>query len=300
MFGLSSRTFPTKVVSVKTSSILFVYIFLLLFLFSELKYNDSCFGRDVPPNAENMDVWIFNSQNCVKKFLERISKCHFQIEREVLKDGEIDKEGNLNPAFITCHGRNGIYINEDKMTMGDRRILAHNDVIKLTKNHQLFIFQYLNLSPEISSIPKECTQKYYIGRTIGSGGCGVVRLIFNVKTFQKYAMKIIRKETNRLATTTIAYNAKILNEVKIMKSLSHPHVLSLVDCYESPDNVVIIMDYLEGKDMLHRITQYNPDSKRLSELNAKFFFLQACRGLQYLHKSFITVCRKQSFLQILD
>lgn len=257
-------------------------------LLTELRRNESWFGRDTPSNRENMNVFVFNGKNCPAKYLERISKCHFQIDREATTDKIGKSDWNLSPAFISCQGRNGIYINDEKLIVGERRILAQNDIIKLTKQYKLFVFQYTNITHDFNLLPKECISKYFVGKEIGSGGCGIVRLVYNLKTFQKFAMKIISKETNRLASTTIAHNAKILNEVNIMKSLSHPHVLTLVDSFESTNNVVIIMDYLEGKDMLHRITKFDPDRKRLLEMDAKFFFLQACRGLKYLHDSFIT------------
>lgn len=269
----------------------FLHLIIVFFGILELRHNESWFGRDNPSNNDKVDVWIFNNQNCSSKYLERISKCHFQIEREAFKNEDKDKTTgvNLNPAFITCNGRNGLYINDEKMSVGERRILVENDAIKLAKNYKLFIFQYQNIPPEYHTLKKECVKKYYIGRIIGSGGCGIVRLCVNVKTFEKFAMKVIVKAKNTLSVRdTIAHNAKILNEVKIMKSLSNPHVLTLVDSYESTDNVVIIMEYLEGKDMLHRITQHTPGSKRLSEMDAKFFFLQACRGLKYLHENYIT------------
>lgn len=45
---------------------------------------------------------------------------------------------------------------------------------------------------------------------------------------------------------------------------------------------------MEGKDLLHRITQHDQTRKNLNEMDAKFFFLQACKGLKYLHDSFVT------------
>lgn len=48
------------------------------------------------------------------------------------------------------------------------------------------------------------------------------------------------------------------------------------------------MDFMEGRDLLHRITQYQTNRKYLLELDAKFFFLQICRGLKYLHENFVT------------
>lgn len=242
------------------------------------------FGRE-HPDDENVDAFVFTESNCPSKTYVRISKCHFTIEVETTSEKD---EPNLSPAVLTCKGRNGLYVNNEKMELDDKRILAHNDTIRLTPKFDLFRFFYQHSPLELSSFPESCTKKYHIGSQIGSGGCGIVRLVHNVKTLQKYAMKVIKKETNPMVRQRLANNAKIINEVDIMKSLSHPHVLSLTDFFETPERVIIIMDFMEGKDLLHRITQYDPTRRNLEESAAKFFYLQACYGLKYLHDKGIT------------
>lgn len=183
---------------------------------------------------------MVNNQICPTRFVDRISKCHFTIERETTTN-EKGSDHNLNPAILTCEGRNGLYLNDDKLNLGDKQILAHNDIIKLTKKCELFLFTYLNTPAELNTLPKSCLQKYHIGKQIGSGGCGIVRLVHNLKTGKKYAMKVIKKETNPMVRSRIEDNNKILNEVNIMRKLSHMHVLSLMDYFETPERVIIIM-----------------------------------------------------------
>lgn len=242
------------------------------------------FGRD-SPDDENIDAFVFTEMNCPLRMYHRISKCHFTIEVESTGDNQ---EPSLGPAILTCKGRNGLFINDEKLELDDQRILTHNDTIKLCRKFEIFRFYYQHSPQELSSLPKSCTQKYHIGSQIGSGGCGIVRLVHNVKTLQKYAMKVIKKETNPMIRQRLENNAKIINEVDIMKSLSHPHVLSLTDFFETPERVIIIMDFMEGKDLLHRITQHDPNRRYLAEREAKFFYLQACHGLKYLHDKGIT------------
>lgn len=229
---------------------------------------------------------MFSNANCPSKYVDRISKCHFTIERESSSAKGFDN--SLSPAVLTCQGRNGLFINDDKLETGQKQILAHNDIIRLTKRYELFRFTYQNTPPELQTFPKSCLQKYHIGVQIGSGGCGIVRLVHNLKTTQKYAMKVIKKETNPMVRTRLVDNNKILNEVNIMKNLAHVHVLSLMDYFETSERVIIIMDFMEGRDMLHRITQADATRRNLTENDAKFFFLQACRGLKYLHDSSVT------------
>lgn len=216
-----------------------LFLFCIFLAFSDLRFDQAWVGRE-SPNNENVDRFVINNQICPSKWLDRISKCHFTIDRES-STNEKRADNDLSPAVITCQGRNGIYINDDKLSLGDKQILAHDSVIKLTKKYELFRFTYQNTPAELNTLPKSCLKKYHIGVQIGSGGCGIVRLVHNLSTTKKYAMKVIKKEINPMVRTRVADNAKILNEVNIMKKLSHTHVLSLMDYFETPERVIIIM-----------------------------------------------------------
>lgn len=252
--------------------------------FPDLRQDSAFFGREAPCD-ENVDAFVFTTEICPVKFIEKISKCHFKIER-LKPSGPINNQ--LDPALLTCFGRNGLYINDNKLKVDEKVILAQNDVIKLSRNYEICQFSYSQVPPELETLPKACRQKYHVGAQIGSGGCGIVRMVHNLKTTEKFAMKVIKKEINPMVKCRDENNAKIMNEVHIMKKLSNPHVLSMIDFYESSNEVVIIMEYMEGRDMLYRITQHDGKRKNLTELDAKFFFLQACRGLKYLHDMSIT------------
>lgn len=252
----------------------------------ELRLDKFWVGRGSPPAEEafKYEKFIFNEQNLEQKYYDKISKHHFDIERLTSSPGESD----ICPAVLTCYGRNGISVNDQKIQLNDRRILNNGDVIKLRKFKTLFKFYYTNIPPDINTLSIELRKKYFIGREIGSGGCGVVRLIYNLKTLEQYAMKIVKKEMNPMVKNREAVNEKIINEVNIMKKLDNIHVLGLIDSFETESDVIIVMEYLKGRDLLHRITQYDPKKTYLSENDAKFFFLQICRGLKYLHDSQIT------------
>lgn len=49
-----------------------------------------------------------------------------------------DDDRNYNPAILTCVGRNGLYVNDQKLQVGEKVILANKDSIKLTRNYGLF------------------------------------------------------------------------------------------------------------------------------------------------------------------
>jgi len=69
-------------------------------------------------------------------------------------------------------------------------------------------------------LPLELKQKYAIGRKLGAGACGEVRLLFTKDGSRMFAIKIIKK--NYFSNTNIPNNpANIRNEVEILKKLKH-------------------------------------------------------------------------------
>lgn len=88
---------------------------------------------------------------------------------------------------------------------------------------------FRDLSPNESvGIPAEITCKYYISRKLGSGACGLVRLVYNRRTCQQFAMKIVKK--NMLTATAknkhLNEPNRVLNEAQIMKKLEHVSSIS--------------------------------------------------------------------------
>lgn len=85
-----------------------------------------------------------------------------------------------------------------------------------------FIFKDL-IQNEGVPIDSDISNNYYISRKLGSGACGIVRLIYNKLTCEPFAMKQVQK--NALTESTRIRNprdeAKVMNEVDIMKALDH-------------------------------------------------------------------------------
>ena len=88
-------------------------------------------------------------------------------------------------------------------------------------------------------MPEDINANYVVGRTLGSGACGVVSLVYNIKTCGEFAMKRVDKVRNLLRKKVIQDPAKIMNEVKIMKSLQHPGIVQMVDIVETPTEVFV-------------------------------------------------------------
>lgn len=236
-----------------------------------LDLNDSEFAAG---RSENNDLSL-TLKDLPEKILCRISKVHFTLKRE-----NCDLS---NPVYIQDHSRNGTYVNGERIST---RILQNNDVISLANPHyKAFVFN--DLSPnEAEGFPKEITSSYYISRKLGSGACGLVRLVYDRRTCIQYAMKIVKKNMLAMSVLPTSNNnpERVLNEAVIMKSLKHPCVIKMHHILDKPDAVFMVLEFMKGGDLLNRII----DNKRLSERISKLFFYQMCHAVKYLHDMGIT------------
>lgn len=92
--------------------------------------------------------------------------------------------------------------------------------------------------------------RYVIQEEIGAGGMATVYLARDVKHERKVAVKILRPE---LAAALGA--DRFLREVKITASLTHPHILPLLDSGEVKGFLYYVMPYVEGESLRELITR---------------------------------------------
>ncbi|KJE91895.1 CAMK/PKD protein kinase [Capsaspora owczarzaki ATCC 30864] len=118
---------------------------------------------------------------------------------------------------------------------------------------------------------------------LGSGQFGVVVRATDKKSTQVFAVKIInrKKITGDRADQSKSKVNSFKNEVHILQSVRHPGIIALESIYESPDKIFLVMEMVEGGDMLDRILNH-PNGK-LPERETKFLVYQILVALKYLH-----------------
>ncbi|XP_041102666.1 serine/threonine-protein kinase DCLK3-like [Polyodon spathula] len=114
---------------------------------------------------------------------------------------------------------------------------------------------------------------YEIGRTVGDGNFAVVKECKLRNTDALYAMKIIDKAKLK------GKEHMIENEISIIKSLSHPNVVRLLEEYETDSEVYLIMEFVHGGDLFDAIT----DSVKFTEHSAALMIIDLCQALAYTH-----------------
>lgn len=92
------------------------------------------------------------------------------------------------------------------------------------------------IMPETNNLPQNMKQKYALGRKLGAGACGEVRLIFTKDGTQRFAIKAIQKCVFSMNGKSNHLNGpeKIKNEVEILRKLKHVSPFNLYHCLIFP------------------------------------------------------------------
>jgi len=116
-------------------------------------------------------------------------------------------------------------------------------------------------------------QQYEEKKELGRGKFGVVFQVQDKNSKRIYAAKHIktRKKEQR---------EKVVEEIAILKKFSNPHIIRFINAFETPSEVILVMEYLDGGELFERVAA---DDFNLTESDCCLFMRQICRGVQYLH-----------------
>ncbi|EPZ31872.1 Protein kinase, catalytic domain-containing protein [Rozella allomycis CSF55] len=121
---------------------------------------------------------------------------------------------------------------------------------------------------------------YFLGKTLGTGSTGRVKLGTHMDNGKKVAIKILNKA---LFAANEEQSRKLEREITIMKLIQHPNVMSLHDVYETKDELFLILDHLEGGELF----DYLVKKGRLNEDEARKYFAQIISAVDFCHQHFI-------------
>lgn len=122
--------------------------------------------------------------------------------------------------------------------------------------------------------------KYKLGKTIGLGSFGKVKVAECVQTGLKVAIKII--DLLKIKKTR-GEESKVRREITIMQVLVHPHVVRLHEVIETSENIYLVMEFMESGDLY----DYIQLKGRLPEDEARKLFQQMMYGVQYCHRNMV-------------
>ncbi|XP_019621245.1 PREDICTED: serine/threonine-protein kinase DCLK1-like isoform X1 [Branchiostoma belcheri] len=129
-----------------------------------------------------------------------------------------------------------------------------------------------NSLPE-KNIPVRLGQKYVIGKVIGDGNFAVVRECVHRSSQHEYALKMINKEKCRGKEQMIA------NEVAILRVVKHPNIILLLEEYNTPTDLYLIMELVKGGDLFDAIAT----ATKYTERDASGMVYNLASAMKYLH-----------------
>ncbi|KAK2950847.1 putative serine/threonine protein kinase [Blattamonas nauphoetae] len=117
---------------------------------------------------------------------------------------------------------------------------------------------------------------YLLGKTIGVGSFGKVKLSTHTITGEKVAAKILDKERIH----DIADMERITREINVMKLLDHPNVVKLYEVIDTQRHIYIITEFVSGGELFDYIVHHG----RLKEREACRFFHMLINGVDFCHQ----------------
>ena len=117
---------------------------------------------------------------------------------------------------------------------------------------------------------------YVLGKSIGEGTFGKVKVGKHIHTGEKVAIKILDK-SKMVEEEDIN---RVQKEILILKKLKHKNIIQLYEIIQTKKNIYLIMDFAEGGELFDYISM----KKRLPEIEACKFLQEIINGLEYLHQ----------------
>ncbi|KAK0085206.1 hypothetical protein PV326_005996 [Microctonus aethiopoides] len=112
-------------------------------------------------------------------------------------------------------------------------------------------------------------------KVLGKGTFGKVILCREKATGHLYAIKILRKEVI-IRKDEVAHT---LTENRVLRSTSHPFLISLKSSFQTADRLCFVMEYVNGGELFFHLSR----SRIFSEERTRFYGAEIISALGYLH-----------------
>ena len=131
----------------------------------------------------------------------------------------------------------------------------------------------LSKSNFISSKTTPISKEYTLGKTLGSGAFGTVRLAVHKATKQTRAVKVLKKSEQDMNL--------LLREVEILSQLSHPNIMQIYEVFRDKSSFYIVSEYCKGGELFDILSKKGS----LSEKETAHIMKQILSAICYSHQN---------------
>jgi len=117
---------------------------------------------------------------------------------------------------------------------------------------------------------------YEMGKQLGTGAFSVVQLATRKKDGKKFAIKCVSK--TKLPPSDLLLLSR---EISIMKKLKHPHIIQLVQVFETDDMLYLVLEYATGGELFDSIV----NKGSYGEEDAALIIQQIMEAITYVHSN---------------
>jgi len=208
-----------------------------------------------------------------------ISTKHCTIERKCDADGKWE-------VFLTDHSSNGTFINGIRVKKEAETPLVDGAELVLKKKHmgkERIAFVFLEVKESMPHVhADDLIRKYKVDSSLlGQGSFAKVykgeKRLPDGNFGASVAVKVIDKNKVQLIQST--RNCNLLDEVEIMKKISHPNVIKVHDVIDSPRQLYIVLEYANGGELFDLIIK----NGAFDETQARQIFRQIVEAIAFLH-----------------
>ncbi|KZS98323.1 kinase-like protein [Sistotremastrum niveocremeum HHB9708] len=175
---------------------------------------------------------------------------------------------------------NGTFIGTHKIGKNQSRVLREGNEFSLgvrpTDGSPDYRWLYRHYGNEETSRRQGFWSKYDMGDRLGSGAFATVYKCMEVSTGTWYAVKDIAR--NRAIGVHVNEGA-LMREINVLTRLDHQNIVRLHEVCEEENNLYLVMELVEGGELLHYILQ----SGGLSEGETCRIAYQICQAMSYIH-----------------
>ncbi|EAR83797.2 kinase domain protein (macronuclear) [Tetrahymena thermophila SB210] len=122
-------------------------------------------------------------------------------------------------------------------------------------------------------------EHYLVGKTLGCGASGKVKLAKHDITGKEVAIKIINKKK----MTVKKMSNKIKREIRLLRFFNHQNIIRLYEVLDTNTDIFVVTEYISGGDLYDVIASKG----KLPEQEAKRYFKQIVAGVDYCHRNLV-------------